>query len=1521
MHTATSDGINRIKMRIEATKLPEFSGSIYGWPTFISTWKKVGEPYIPEDMRAHVLRMHLKGDGLQLVSSCDDDYGEMIDRLKREFGDRREVTEVILASLRIKPLRDENTKGFVEFVDLLEKANEKLQKLDIVHEISNSQVLGDIEKRLPPKVREEWAKLICEKSDDECAKPYQFLIPFLNEQKRQVKYLTSVIRAPVPSSSSSSHFQGLQMENSFHSNDGTMERKSFRSITCFKCGEEGHMARECKSKFSSVVEYFSCACCQTNDHPNVKCDKFKELGARDRIAALKKVGACLVCFNAHRTFNCLKKDRRCNVCGKANHHDLLCLSFATTTNSCCAAVGPTAGTDNDTLLHVMRVRGEKRHSYLNVFFDSGSCGNFITHNCAKRNNYPSEEFTIDVRTLGDKVETIDTVRYKVGVRETAGKLHHVYAYGTEKVTGNISPIEMKIIGRIFPEITYRKLNMLKRPEGEVDLLIGNYHSAWQPTRVKSNGQLSVMSNQFGMCLGGSHLALCDHTARSELFKDVYNAHTTFQHVGVSEHKEFISKGCTGIMDFHDSDVKCGKVSVNVASTKSFADDRDSFFKAENLGTEVKPSCGGCRCGKCPIPGHTYSFQEEQELDLIREGLEYDSQKCVWTATYPWLVDRKTLPNNYESAVATLKACEKSLIKNMDWKKIYSEQIQDMINRGAARPLSQGELTSWDGAVHYIPHLAAVNPKSKSTPVRIVFDSSRKSYLPGGRCISMNSCLAKGPDAYMNNILGILCRFREENTAFQGDIRKMYNSVLLSLPDQHVHRFLWRENPGMDPKVYVICVVNIGDRPAGAIATECAYKTADLFKEEYPRAAEVIKNSTYVDDIIDSARGRETAIGIAKDVDTVFKKGNFIVKQWIFSGEQPDQTELNIPVGMDGEKSRVLGVVWVPKLDELRFEVKINFSKKKRKIKIGPDVEKAELAKEIPAILTRRIVMLQVMSIFDPIGLLSPVTMKARFLLRETWSRKLGWDDDLGAKLKQDWFDFFRNLYDVSDLAFKRCLRPDEAVGDPMLVIFSDGSDVAFGAAAYIRWTLKSGEFYAILIMSKGRILPLQKMTTPRSEINGAVIGKRIRCFLQKEMRYTFSEVVHLVDSKTVLGMLNKTSRRFSLYMGTRVGEIQAACEKDDSGRLSEWGWIPGSLNVSDMITRGAKPSELNPETPWQRGPLFLYLPKDQWPVETEVSEVLPTDAEEKKIINAMHMNISVVNSIKSCISYFSQLNRLLRTMVRVIGMLKPDSNGKRFLPLSRAGLNHYKNVFDREILCDDMEQARLFCERECQNELLADLCSSVDPVASKRKAKHGRFRRLAPVWDEKDKIWRVGERMAEQVPFTWDQKLPIILPTHHPFTMLNMLEAHRQGHLGVAGTLCKFRRRYWTPQGGKVAKKVRNLCTKCRRVDLKHVDQKMGPIPKHLLKASPAFTYTGLDLFGPLAVRGFVNKRSTRKAYGVIFVCLLSGAVHIDAADDYGTSSFLQVMRRFGSVRGWPKRLYSDNGSQLTGGSNVLEEV
>ena len=40
------------------------------------------------------------------------------------------------------------------------------------------------------------------------------------------------------------------------------------------------------------------------------------------------------------------------------------------------------------------------------------------------------------------------------------------------------------------------------------------------------------------------------------------------------------------------------------------------------------------------------------------------------------------------------------------------------------------------------------------------------------------------------------------------------------------------------------------------------------------------------------------------------------------------------------------------------------------------------------------------------------------------------------------------------------------------------------------------------------------------------------------------KVLQLVDSETVLSMINKTSTRFKVYEGVRVGKIQAATNGD-----------------------------------------------------------------------------------------------------------------------------------------------------------------------------------------------------------------------------------------------------------------------------------------------------------------------------------------------------------------------------------------
>lgn len=147
------------------------------------------------------------------------------------------------------------------------------------------------------------------------------------------------------------------------------------------------------------------------------------------------------------------------------------------------------------------------------------------------------------------------------------------------------------------------------------------------------------------------------------------------------------------------------------------------------------------------------------------------------------------------------------------------------------------MDEYSGPVHYISHHEVLKPESKSTPVRIVFNSSA-NYMGH----TLNDYWAKGPDL-LNNLLGVLVRFREKEVAMMGDIKKMYHSVNIGIVEQHTHRFLWRDmDTGRLPDTYIIQTVSFGDKPAGTNATVALRKTTDLSQETYPEAAEVLKKT-------------------------------------------------------------------------------------------------------------------------------------------------------------------------------------------------------------------------------------------------------------------------------------------------------------------------------------------------------------------------------------------------------------------------------------------------------------------------------------------------------------------------------------------------------------------------------------------------------------------------------------------------------------------------------------------------------
>ncbi|RUA05209.1 MAG: hypothetical protein DSY43_05115, partial [Gammaproteobacteria bacterium] len=237
------------------------------------------------------------------------------------------------------------------------------------------------------------------------------------------------------------------------------------------------------------------------------------------------------------------------------------------------------------------------------------------------------------------------------------------------------------------------------------------------------------------------------------------------------------------------------------------------------------------------------------------------------------------------------------------------------------------------------------------------------------------------------------------------------------------------------------------------------------------------------------------------------------------------------------------------------------------------------------------------------------------------------------------------------------------------------------------------------------------------------------------------------------------------------------------------------------------------------------------------------------------------------------------------------------------------------ISAQQLQDAEDFIVKDLQKSLQADLMRT-----DRKKGKGGRYANLKPTQEENG-LWVVGERLSRYNAMTPDSSLQKLLPACHRATRLLMERAHRNGHRGRDATLALFRTKYWVSQGSKLARSDKRSCQLCKLREAKFLEQEMSPLTEARLKPSPAFNMVMLDLFGPYAVRGEVQKRTSGKAYGVIFTDMVMRAVHIEAVFAYDTSSFLLALSRFASVRGWQEKIYSDPGSQLIGAGRELEEA
>ena len=502
---------------------------------------------------------------------------------------------------------------------------------------------------------------------------------------------------------------------------------------------------------------------------------------------------------------------------------------------------------------------------------------------------------------------------------------------------------------------------------------------------------------------------------------------------------------------------------------------------------------------------------------------------------------------------------------------------------------------------------------------------------------------------LNNLLGVLLRFRENRVAVAGDISKMYHTIAMSTQDQHTHRFLWREmKEQCKPDVYVMTAVSFGDKPAAAIAALALKKTAEMSEEQFPEASNTIKKNAYVDDIIDSFDNHEEAKRITKNIDQVLAKGSFKIKEWEISGESTSEGPRGVCNALDettaSPSSKVLGIVWDSQQDILRYIAKVNFSQKKRKLHTEPNLVAENLENGIPKILTRRIILSLVNGIFDPVGLAVPFVVTAKILMRRLTMEKLDWDETIPETERAKWVLFFVSMFEMEKITFPRSIKPANAIRDPSLVIFSDASEEAFGCCAYIRWTTPGGA-ESRLLMAKSRLAPVKKITMPRLELNGALMGARVKDFIVKETTMNFKKIYMIVDSEIVRAQIQKESYGFNTFVGVRIGEIRSLTNADD------WYWVEGSVNIADIVSRGSPPEDLGTGSEWQTGPAFLNDQEENWPIkQSYLGDQLP----DQIIMKVQEVASAVIPTVSEAINIerFSKYRKLLRVTGRIISIYR-----------------------------------------------------------------------------------------------------------------------------------------------------------------------------------------------------------------------------------------------------------------------------
>jgi len=345
--------------------------------------------------------------------------------------------------------------------------------------------------------------------------------------------------------------------------------------------------------------------------------------------------------------------------------------------------------------------------------------------------------------------------------------------------------------------------------------------------------------------------------------------------------------------------------------------------------------------------------------------------------------------------------------------------------------------------YYIPHHAVLKNNSLTTKL-VVFDASCKT----SSGISLNDCFMVGP-TLQQDFFSILLRFRTLQYVITADIAQMYRQVQVDKSQTAFQTIFWRNDPSEELAEFELQTVTYGTACASFLAIRAMVELANINASRYPIGSATIINDFNVDDLLSGANTEHEIKKIRDETISVLEQGGFQLRKW--ASNCPEVLKNMTCIDADepvhfinkGQEICTLGVQWHITDDMLQYNINVTNIYK----------------------VTKRNMLSVLSKIFDPLGLLGPITLTAKVLIQRVWLLNLEWDETVPMDIHTAWTQYASQLNDIRSFRLPRCVLCKDA-SKIQIHSFSDASEMAYGACVYIRVTTAQGKNATQLLCSK-----------------------------------------------------------------------------------------------------------------------------------------------------------------------------------------------------------------------------------------------------------------------------------------------------------------------------------------------------------------------------------------------------------------------------------------------------------------------